>query len=242
MQGWAVPDYQLIYRTRAAEYDSLIAREDFQRSLWPALNQIRRCDGLDVVELGAGTGRLTCMLAPVAKSILAIDIASHMIDVARAKLAATGLDNWALSVADNRRVPAQDQCADVSIAGWSLGHFTDWYSRSWRDEIDRALGQMWRVLRPGGTVVLLETLGTGEKTPRPPHPTLADYYAFLEIERGFSSTWVRTDYCFESVIEAERLIRFFFGDELANRVAKDRTVRVPECTGIWWKNKERSSE
>jgi ubiquinone/menaquinone biosynthesis C-methylase UbiE len=237
-----VPDHQLIYRTKAAQYDRLVAREDFQRNLWPALNQIRTYDGLDVVELGAGTGRLTCMLAPVAKSILAIDIAPHMLGVARAKLSAADLDNWVLTVADNRCVPVRDQCADVSIAGWSLGHFTAWCSHTWRDEIDRALAQMWRILRPGGTGILLETLGTGEETPRPPHPTLAAFYAFLENERGFSSKWVRTDYRFESATEAQTLVRFFFGDELANRVAQSRAVRVPECTGVWWKNKERRPE
>jgi ubiquinone/menaquinone biosynthesis C-methylase UbiE len=237
-QEHAVPDYQLIYRTQAAEYDRLIAREDFQRSLWPALDQIRRFDGLDVVELGAGTGRLTRMFAPVVKSILATDIAPHMLNAARAKLAATGLDKWALSVADNRRLPVRDKCADVSVAGWSLGHFTDWYSQSWRHEIDRALAEMWRVLRPGGTVILVETLGTGDSTPRPPNLTLAAYYALLETERGFSNTWVRTDYRFESLVEAQTLVRFFFGDELADRVAKDGTTIVPECTGIWWKHKE----
>jgi hypothetical protein len=37
------------------------------------------------------------------------------------------------------------------------------------------------------------------------------------------------------VPEAEELTRFFFGDELANRIKNEGLLIVPECTGIWWK-------
>jgi hypothetical protein len=53
-------------------------------------------------------------------------------------------------------------------------------------------------------------------------------------EYNFSHTSIRTDYKFKSVEEAEELTRFFFGDELADRVEKQKLVVVPECTGIWW--------
>ena len=53
---------------------------------------------------------------------------------------------------------------------------------------------------------------------------------------GFASTWVRTDYRFSSAAEAEELIGFFFGPELAARVAGEGMLVVPECTGIWWRH------
>jgi hypothetical protein len=93
---------------------------------------------------------------------------------------------------------------------------------------------MKRVLRPGGTVIILETLGTGCESPHPPSDALAAYYALLEEEHGFSATWIRTDYRFASLSEAEDLTRFFFGDGLADRVAREGLVTLPECTGIWW--------
>ena len=64
---------------------------------------------------------------------------------------------------------------------------------------------MKRVLRPGGTIILLETLGTGHETPNPPSPIMSQYHAFLERE-GFDSTWMRTDYQFASLAEAETLM------------------------------------
>ena len=227
-------DHKEIYRKQASEYEVLVSREDYQKNLPRALGQIRPFDGLDVVELGAGTGRLTCMMAPFAKTILVSDISGHMLDVAAAKLEKTGLQNWTVTVADNRALPFVNRVADISIAGWSLGYNTMWHADSWRKEIGQALAEMKRVLRPGGTVVILETLGTGSEKPCPPTDDLATYYAWLEKEHGFSSTWIRTDYRFESLSEAQEATRFFFGNEFADRIGRENWVTLPECTGIWW--------
>jgi hypothetical protein len=81
--------------------------------------------------------------------------------------------------------------------------------------------------------MILETLGTGSETPSPPTHGLATYYAWLEEEHGFTRTWLRTDYKFATLDEADMLTRFFFGDELADRVRREALVILPECTGIW---------
>jgi hypothetical protein len=94
---------------------------------------------------------------------------------------------------------------------------------------------MTRALRPGGAAVVIETLGTGATEPAPPNPELAEYYAWLEAEHGFARRALRTDYAFASVEEAAELTGFFFGADFAARVRRDRTSRVPECTGLWHK-------
>ena len=226
-------DYQEIYSQRADEYELLVSREDYQENIFAALSQIRPLGGLDVVELGAGTGRLTCMLAPVVRTIQAYDASGHMLEVAVARLRKSGLHNWRTAVADHRALPVGDQVADLVISGWSIVYTVVWYQETWRRELGRALAEMKRVLRPGGTMIILETLGTGYETPTPPDEMRA-YYAYLEEEAGFSSTWMRTDYRFESLEEAEALTRFFFGDALAEKVASENLVVLPECTGIWW--------
>jgi hypothetical protein len=68
------------------------------------------------------------------------------------------------------------------------------------------------------------------------HPldTLTTYCAWLEKEHGFASTWIRTDYRFESLSEAQEATQFFFGDELADQIARENWVILPECTGLWW--------
>ena len=229
-----MPDHREIYRHQASEYEFLVSREDYQKNLPRALGRIRPFAGRDVVELGAGTGRLTCMMAPYAHTILVSDISPHMLDLATAKLQKTSLHNWTVTVADNRALPVANRVADISLAGWSLGYYTGWHAESWRKEIGQALAEMKRVLRPRGTVVILETLGTGSEVPAPPTDELTTYYAWLEKEHGFSSTWIRTDYRFESLSEAQEATRFFFGDEFAERIDRQNRVILPECTGIWW--------
>ena len=228
-------DFQAIYASQAEQYDSLVAREDYQGNIIGAFSRIRPLAGLDVVESGAGTGRLTCMLAPLVGSIRAFDASQHMLDVAAAKLRRGGLANWHLAVADSRELPVEDRSADLAIAGWTFGHMTEWHAATWRDEIGRAVGELRRALRPGGTAIILETLGSGRETPEPPNAALASYYAMLEADYGFATTWIRTDYRFESPAEAARLTRFFFGVALAAEVMDDGSAIVPECTGIWWR-------
>ncbi len=227
-----MPDHKEVYDRYADRYQRLVSREDYQGNIPRALGEITPLEGKDVVESGAGTGRLTCLLAPRVRSIRAFDASPHMLEVAGARLKHSGLANWSTSAGDHRALPLPGQCADLAIAGWSVCYLVDWAGGGWQAEVERALAELQRVLRPGGVLVLLETLGTGFETPHPPEH-LADYYRLLE-QRGFSSTWIRTDYRFESLAEAVELVEFFFGVELAKQVQGAGSLVLPECTGLWW--------
>ena len=221
-----------IYQTDGDRYEALIAREDYQGNIPRALDEIVNVDGLDVFDLGAGTGRLAVMLAPRARSMRAFDAAEEMLRVCRERLAASGLSNWQVEVADHRSLPVENHSADLVVSGWSVAYLYVWHPETWRAELEKWLGEMRRVLRPGGHIVLFESLTTGSETPvRLEH--LNDYYPWLD-EAGFQHQWIRTDYRFESIDEAEELSRFFFGDALADKVKQNNWVVLPECTGVWW--------
>lgn len=224
--------FKAIYNNRASDYDRLVMREDYEGNLLKSLQHICPFDGLEVVELGAGTGRVTRILAPLVAHIHSFDISAHMLSVARDRLRSA--NNWAIAVADNRALPVASSTADVALEGWSVGHAIGWYPGDWRNEVNAAIEEMYRVTKPGGMVILIETLGTGHEAPKP-SDKLAEMFAWLEGEHGFSSTWIRTDYRFESLAEAESLVRFFFGENLAARVVRERRAILPECTGIWWR-------
>lgn len=222
-----MPDHPQIYRTQADRYERLVSREDYQGNILAALDRIAPLAGAEVVELGAGTGRLTRLLAPVAGCIQAFDLSLPMLRVAKSKLARDS-GRWQIAAADHRRLPVRTGTAQVVVSGWSIC-----YLAGEKPELARALGEIQRILRPDGVIIILETLGTGYETPSPPEKLKA-YYDYLE-RAGFSSTWIRTDYRFESVAEAEALVEFFFGPELAGQVMERQQVIVPECTGIWWR-------
>ena len=232
-----MPDYYDIYQHHANQYDQLVEREDHQHHLFQAINQITPLTGLDVIEFGAGTGRLTRLLAPVIRSIHAFDSSQPMLDVAEAKLQNTGVKNWELKVGDHRHVAAESSSADLALSGWSLCYLALETGPDWQKQLRLGLDEMERVLRREGTCMIIETLGTGHETPAPP-PEMKEYFTFLETY-GFERTWIRTDYLFHDVQEAQELTRFFFGEDMLEKIkSTPQGIQLPECTGIWWKKKD----
>ncbi|MGB1287730.1 MAG: class I SAM-dependent methyltransferase [Aggregatilineales bacterium] len=227
--------FKNIYTHEANHYKRMVSREDMHGNLFSALLEIADPSNKSVIEFGAGTGRLTRLLSVMVNQIIACDIAPAMLHEAQKSLALTGMTNWHLSQSDNRAMPFAANSADVVIQGWSFAHTRAWSPDNWQTEIAKMIAEMKRLLKPGGTMILLETMGTGNKQPEAPMPELAELYAWWEVEYNLDYRWIRTDYQFESVEEADELTRFFFGDDLADSIVASGKTILPECTGIWWK-------
>jgi SAM-dependent methyltransferase len=86
-----------------------------------------------VVELGAGTGKLTRAVAALGVRVVAVEPDSRMLAVLRG-LGLEGVDGSA------EAIPFDDGAADAVVAGSSLHWF----------ELEQALPEIHRVLRPGG--------------------------------------------------------------------------------------------
>jgi len=227
-----MPDNKTVYAHHGNEYEALIAREDYQENILSALKNITSLDDRVVLDLGAGTGRLAGMLVPLVARVYAFDIAPDMLRVCHGKLKETGFTNWQIGIADHRQLPVADRSADLIVSGWSVSYLAVWNPESWRAELEKSLVEMKRVLKKDSTIVLFESLGTGNESPVKLNH-LKNLYPWLE-EVGFQKKWIRTDYQFESLDEAEYLSRFFFGDELGDKVRQKNWVILPECTGVWW--------
>ncbi|HNT77025.1 MAG TPA: class I SAM-dependent methyltransferase [Anaerolineae bacterium] len=226
-----MPDYNHIYNHQADLYAQLVAYEDYEHNLLPTLNAIVPAAGRDVIESGAGTGRLTALLAPHVYSLRAFDLSPAMLGEA-ARLCHEAR-NTHFAVADHRALPAPDASADLVLSGWSVCMLVVNYRETWQTQVAQTLREFERVLRPGGTIIIIETKGTGHETPVD-YPNLADYYTFLKTQ-GFESTWIRTDFQFDDEAQAEALTGFFFGEKFAKDIVAQYGVIVPECTGVWWK-------
>ena len=230
-----MPDHFEIYKSQARQYDLMVSRADYKRNLLPALQNIIPLEKITVAEFGAGTGRLTRMLTPIVKYIYAFDRSQHMLDIANKKLQKAGFPNWQTAVADHRQVDLASNTADLAISAWSVCYLVQRNDDGWKTKVPKALAEMERVLRPSGTIILIETLGTGETKPNPPQH-LIPYYDYL-VANGFEHTSIRTDCKFKDLEEAEELARFFFPEEMVEKIEQtDDGVILPECTGIWWRS------
>ncbi len=99
--------------------------------------------GMSVLELGCGTGYFTRELVRSGADIVAVDLSPELLEIAQADCPA-----------ENVRFEIQDACAlsypDAtfdSVVGSSVLHHL---------EIGKALREMYRVLKPGGTIYFTE--------------------------------------------------------------------------------------
>jgi ubiquinone/menaquinone biosynthesis C-methylase UbiE len=228
-----VPDSKYIYQNAAKRYQALVGREDYENNLLPALLSIDPLAGKNVIELGAGTGRVSRLIVPLVHRLVASDHSLHMLQVGRKRLSETQLTNWYLSLESHLTLPFATNAADVIIAGWSFCYAALDAGAAWQPALEKALLSAERVIRPGGKLILIESLGTGFTTPHTPE-VLTAYLDYLNSD-GFKSKWIHTDYCFKDRSEAEELTKFFFGDAPMPMWETQTGVIVPECTGLWWK-------
>ena len=210
--------------------------EDYQGQLISTLRKLAPIENSEIVELGAGTGRVTMQLLSHAKWVYAFDLTSTMIRLANHKLKDPGSRNGSFAIADSRAVPLSSRSADIVIEGWSFIQIMAWHKENWQQEVGQAIQEMMRMLRPGGVAILVETLGTGEVKPSPPAAYKAAY-EYFEREWQFSSKWIRTDYCFSTMAQAHDVAIPVFGESMLERVFQsEEGIILPECTGIWWRS------
>ncbi len=100
-----------------------------------------------VVDVGTGTGYLLGTLAAYFKRVIGVDPVDTMLEVARQRVAADGLDNVALSGGGLSQLPMADASVDLAVAMLVLHHVP---------EPRDALLELSRVVRPGGRVLIVE--------------------------------------------------------------------------------------
>jgi len=223
-----------IYQNNASEYHRMIDSEDVDCQVLKALEEICDLDGKTILDLGSGTGRIPLMLKGKNVRLSAVDLHRHML-LTQLHNRSEVNGSWSLLQADMSHLPIACRAFDCCIAGWSIGHSRSWYPDTWLEVINTMLGEMTRVTQPGGTLIIMETLGTGALEPDAPSKELKQYYHFLEDEHHYNKMVIATDYQFETVDQAVLYTRFFFGDELAEKIRKNGWSRLPEFTGIWYK-------
>jgi ubiquinone/menaquinone biosynthesis C-methylase UbiE len=231
-----------IYDHHADRYDALISREDCDGNLRRALRDAADWNGAVVAEAGIGTGRITGIYIDLVSQVLGFDRAVHMLERAAVNLA-PWRGKLRLAPAPHFSLPMPDARADIFVEGWAFGHAVIDQAPDVAGATDSLLAEATRVTRPGGTILVIESLGTNVDVPAAPDPALDAFYQELE-RRGFERSVITTDYRFSSRDEAAELCGFFFGGEMGAAVQRrlEQTEKaapgggglvVPEFTGIW---------
>jgi ubiquinone/menaquinone biosynthesis C-methylase UbiE len=227
--------WDTLYTEHADAYELLVSHEDYQGNLPHTLQAIQPMAGALAAEFGCGTGRVTGLLTGLVRRLHAFDFTVSMLRMAQANQRRNGWQNTSLALADSRQMPVRSGWADFAIEGWAFLQVAVWNPDDWQAQLDRALAEMRRVVRPGGKMILIETLGTGESTPAVV-PFFRQVYDFLEAERSFAPLSLRTDYFFETLEQVHQVVVPLFGQVMLERLVKSASGWIlPECTGLWWR-------
>lgn len=105
--------------------------------------------GKTVLEIGCGPGHYAQAIAPHTESYVALDASESML--AQAKRRNAGTANLTFLHADAQAIPLRDASVDLVFGTWAIGAIFP------REAKERAMGEIHRVLRPGGEIWAVET-------------------------------------------------------------------------------------
>jgi len=121
---------------------------------WQAFGHLllRVLPPLTVADLGSGEGLLSELLARRCKKVIAVDNSEKIVAFGAAKAKKNGMKNLEFRLGDLQNPPIEPQSVDLVILSQALHH---------AEEPARAIASAWRILRPGGQIMILDLLRHG---------------------------------------------------------------------------------
>jgi ArsR family transcriptional regulator len=118
---------------------------------WEGLAEVllRLMPPLVIADLGAGEGTFSQLLALRAKHVIAIDNSEKMVEFGRKLAHKHGLRNLEFRLGDLEAVPLAEGTVDLAFFSQSLHHAI---------HPNKAVDEAFRIVRPGGRIVILDLL------------------------------------------------------------------------------------
>lgn len=136
------PDDRALTRSHARSFASVAEAYDRARPSYPedAVSWLVGSEKSRILELGAGTGKLTELLVAAGHDVIATDPSPEMLEQLRVRVPGA-----VTAVAGAEQIPLASRSVDVIVCAQAFHWF----------EHELALAEIARVLRPGGTLALV---------------------------------------------------------------------------------------
>ncbi len=142
--GTHVRDY---FERIAPRWDSYVASA-YEKDLQERLSKLLPWQqGMNVLDVGTGTGYLAEMVAPLSGEVIGVDCSPAMLRSASEKMSAAGHQHVSLREGFAERLPLANSSVDVAMCHMLLHHTVS--PRT-------ALDELVRVVRPGGYLLIID--------------------------------------------------------------------------------------
>lgn len=115
-----------------------------------AIGYLTKSPARQILDVATGTADVAILTARMLKPerIVGIDIANQMLEIGREKIRAEGLSGViTLETGDSEKLRFDDGAFDAVTVAFGVRNF---------ENLERGLAEMYRVMRPGGSLVILE--------------------------------------------------------------------------------------
>jgi demethylmenaquinone methyltransferase/2-methoxy-6-polyprenyl-1,4-benzoquinol methylase len=149
-----------MFDTISGDYDGLNRVISFGIDVkWrkKVVNIVKASNPNSILDIATGTGDLAINLAETSASkIIGLDISSGMLDIGKQKIKNKNLDSKVdMVLGDSENMPFDDNSFDAITVAFGIRNF---------ETLENGLKEIYRVLKPNGTFVILET-SVPTKTP-----------------------------------------------------------------------------
>ncbi len=135
-----------------------------------------------IADLGAGEGTFSQLLARRARRVIAVDNSEKMVEFGRELAQTHGVGNLEYRLGDLESVPIEDASVDLAFFSQALHH---------AQHPERAAAEAFRILKPGGRVVVLDLVRHNYEEARELYADLWLGFSEVELARFLRTTGFR---------------------------------------------------
>jgi len=185
------------------------------------VNIVKKTQPKHILDIATGTGDLAINLAETnAEKIVGLDISSGMLEIGKQKIEKKNLSNKIeMVIGDSENMPFEDNTFDAITVAFGVRNF---------ETLEKGLKDILRVLKPGGTFVILET-SIPTKTPFKQGYKIYTKHILPKIGKLFSKDQTAYKYLCESASV------FPYGEALNNILRNIGFINVedlPQTFGV----------
>ncbi|MCI8544721.1 MAG: class I SAM-dependent methyltransferase [Bacilli bacterium] len=196
------------YYEKQRFYEIFSRAEDYSKKL--DLFFKKHIKGRKILDAGCGSGKFLPLLERLVDEYVGIDLSEEQIKEAQKKI---NKKNSILQVGDLEKLNFLDASFDVVISSWVLGTITDEMKRK------NVIDELKRVLKPNGTIYLIENDSDGEFEKLRGHIQRTEEYNNWLIKQGFQIIQkLETNFHFSDLEEVRTVFGEIYGKQISNQI------------------------